>query len=98
MDHPKADEAEWVALLEGADAGAVGAAARATFTLPKLKNFGVTVAPTIGTYRFLFGNQRYLILARGSEAANASFVIPPSRACSPPRRNDCEDDRSLSYR
>ena len=58
MDHPKADEAEWVALLEGTDAGTVGAAARATFTLPKLKNFGVTVAPTIGTYRFLFGNQR----------------------------------------
>ena len=28
MDHPKADEAEWVVLLEGADAGAVGAAAR----------------------------------------------------------------------
>ena len=58
MDHPRADEAEWVALLEGADTGAVGAAARATFTLPKLRNFGVTVAPTIGTYRFLFGNQR----------------------------------------
>ena len=58
MDHPKADEAEWVVLLEGADAGTVGAAARATFTLPKLKNFGVTAAPTIGTYRYLFGNQR----------------------------------------
>jgi hypothetical protein len=58
MDHPKADEAEWVALLEGTDADTVGAAARATFTLPKLKNFGVKVAPTIGTYRFLFGNQR----------------------------------------
>lgn len=58
MDHPKADESEWVALLEGTDAGVVGAAARATFTLPKLKAFGVTVAPTIGTYRFLFGNQR----------------------------------------
>jgi hypothetical protein len=58
MDSPRADEAEWVALLEGSDAGAVGAAARATFTLAKLRNFGVTVAPTIGTYRFLFGNQR----------------------------------------
>jgi hypothetical protein len=58
MDHPKADEAEWVVLLEGADAGAVGAAARATFTLAKLKNFGVSTAPTIGTYRLLFGNQR----------------------------------------
>ena len=58
MDHPKADEAEWVALLEGADAGTVGAAARAMFSLSKLKNFGVKVAPTIGTYRLLFGNQR----------------------------------------
>jgi hypothetical protein len=57
-DAPRADEAEWVALLEGIDAGTVGAAARATFTLAKLKNFGVTVAPTIGTYRLLFGNQR----------------------------------------
>jgi hypothetical protein len=58
MDSPRADEAEWVVLLEGTDAGVVGAAARATFTLPKLKPFGVTVAPTVGTYRFLFGNQR----------------------------------------
>ncbi len=33
MDHPRADQAEWVVLLEGADAGAVGAAARATFKL-----------------------------------------------------------------
>ncbi|MBM3649375.1 MAG: hypothetical protein FJX11_16450 [Alphaproteobacteria bacterium] len=58
MDHPKADEAEWVVLLEGADAAAVGAAARATLTLAKLKPFGVTATPTIGTYKFLFGNQR----------------------------------------
>ena len=58
MDRPKADEAEWVVLLEGGEAGAVGAAARATFTLANLKNFGVSMAPTIGTYRLLFGNQR----------------------------------------
>jgi len=58
MDHPRADEAEWVVLLEGADAGAVGAAARVTFKLANLKNFGVSVAPTIGTYQLLFGNQR----------------------------------------
>jgi hypothetical protein len=58
MDRPKADEAEWVVLLEGGDAGAVGAAARATFTLANLKKFGVSVAPTIGTYRLLFGNRR----------------------------------------
>ena len=42
MDHPRADEAEWVVLMEGADAGAVGAAApRATFKLASLKHFGV---------------------------------------------------------
>jgi hypothetical protein len=58
MDHPKADEAEWVVLLEGADAASTGAAARAHFKLSTLKPFGVTVAPTIGTYRLLFGNQR----------------------------------------
>jgi hypothetical protein len=58
MDHPRPDEAEWVVLLEGGDAGAVDMAARATFTLGKLRKFGVNVAPTIGTYRFLFGNQR----------------------------------------
>lgn len=58
MDHPKADEAEWVVLLEGADAGAVGAAARSLFKLSSLKAFGVSAAPTIGTYRLLFANQR----------------------------------------
>lgn len=58
MDHPKADEAEWVVMLEGADAASVSAAARAHFKLAALKPFGVTVAPTIGTYRLLFGNQR----------------------------------------
>ena len=58
MDHPKADEAEWVVMLEGADAASVGAAARAHFKLATLKPFGVTVAPTVGTYRLLFGNQR----------------------------------------
>lgn len=58
MDHPRADEAEWVVLLEGADAGAAGAAARGLFKLSALKNFGVSVAPTIGTYRLLFANQR----------------------------------------
>ncbi len=58
MDHPRADEAEWVVLLEGADAGAAGAAARSVFKLSTLKNFGVSVAPTIGTYRLLFANHR----------------------------------------
>jgi hypothetical protein len=58
MDRPRADEVEWVVLIEGSDASAVGAAARATFSLARLKAFGVTAAPTIGTYRLLFGNQR----------------------------------------
>ena len=58
MDLPRADEAEWVVVLEGSDAGAVGAAARADFTLSRLKPYGVTAAPTVGTYRLLFGNQR----------------------------------------
>ncbi|MEI7874650.1 MAG: hypothetical protein WCK95_21160 [Alphaproteobacteria bacterium] len=58
MDHPKADEAEWVVMLEGADAASVGAAARAHFKLATLKPFGVIAAPTVGTYRLLFGNQR----------------------------------------
>ena len=58
MDHPRAEEAEWLVLLEGMDAGTVGAAARSLFTLASLKEFGVTAAATIGTYRLLFGNQR----------------------------------------
>lgn len=58
MDHPKAEEAEWVALIEGTDVAAVGAATRSLFTQRRLRPFGVETAPTIGTYRFLFGNQR----------------------------------------
>lgn len=58
MDHPKADEAEWVVMIEGADAASVGAAARSRFKLAALRPFGVTAAPTIGTYRLLFGNQK----------------------------------------
>lgn len=58
MDHPKAEEAEWVVLLEAADVAAAGAAARLAFTATRLRPFGVAAPPTIGTYRFLFGNQR----------------------------------------
>ena len=58
MDHPRADEVEWVVLLEGTEAGAASAAARSTFTLANLRKFGVSVAPAVGTYRLLFGNQR----------------------------------------
>ena len=32
MDHPRADQIEWVVLLEGGEAGAVGAAARSVLT------------------------------------------------------------------
>ena len=58
MDHPRADESEWVVLLEGADVAAVGAAARSLFTQTRRKPFGIEAPPTIGIYRFLFGNQR----------------------------------------
>ncbi len=56
-DNPKAEDAEWVVMLEGTDEQAVATAARA-FKLAALKKFGVTKAPVVGTYRFLFGNQR----------------------------------------
>ncbi len=58
MDHPRAEHAEWILLLEGADTDAVSAAARALFKRRDLKEFGVSAAPTIGIYRLLFGNQR----------------------------------------
>lgn len=58
MDHPKALDAEWVVLLEGADPKATAAAARDGFRLATLKRFGVTKAPTVGTYRLLYGNDR----------------------------------------
>ena len=58
MDHPRANEVEWVVLLEGGEASAAGAAARSVFTMAKLAKFGVAAAPSIGTYRLLFGNQR----------------------------------------
>jgi hypothetical protein len=58
MDYPRADESEWVVLIEGADVAAVGAAARSLFTASRLRPFGVEAAPAITTWRFLFGNQR----------------------------------------
>jgi hypothetical protein len=58
MDHPRADEIEWVVLLEGAEVAATSAAARLLFKLSSLKPFGVETAPVIGTYRLLYGNQR----------------------------------------
>jgi hypothetical protein len=58
MDRPRADQIEWVLMLEGADAKATGSAARALFKTATLKPFGVAKAPVIGTYQFLFGNAR----------------------------------------
>jgi hypothetical protein len=58
MDHPRALDAEWVVLLEGADPTATAAAAREAFKLTALKRFGVTQAPVVGTYRLLYGNDR----------------------------------------
>jgi hypothetical protein len=58
MDHPKALDAEWVVLLEGADPAATAAAARDGLKLSALKRFGVTKAPVVGTYRLLYGNDR----------------------------------------
>jgi hypothetical protein len=58
VDYPRADEVEWVILLEGAEPADTAAAARALFKLSALKPFGVTRAPSIATYRLLYGNQR----------------------------------------
>ena len=58
MDHPRAEQAEWVVLLEGTQTSAVSQAARRFFNFTVLKRYGVTVTPTIGTYRLLFANQR----------------------------------------
>jgi hypothetical protein len=58
MDHPKADEIEWLVLLEGAEMAATSAAARLLFKPAALKPFGVEAAPVIGTYRLLYGDQR----------------------------------------
>jgi len=58
MDHPRAEEAEWIVMLEGSDPRETSAAARQAFKLAALARFGVKKAPAIGTYRLLFGNQR----------------------------------------
>lgn len=58
MDHPRADEVEWVVLLEGAEAAATSAAARLLFKPSALKPFGVEAPVAVGTYRLLYGNQR----------------------------------------
>ncbi|MCW5746752.1 MAG: hypothetical protein KIT36_11210 [Alphaproteobacteria bacterium] len=56
--YPLSDVVEWAVVLEGADARATSAAARAILTRRALAPFGVTSAPAIGSYTFLFGNER----------------------------------------
>lgn len=58
LDYPRADDAEWVVLLESAEAAAGESAARALFKLAALKKFGATKAPVVGSYRLLYGNSR----------------------------------------
>lgn len=58
MDHPKADQAEWLVMLEGADPAVTASAARSLFKPAALKPFGVARPAIVGTYRFLFGNER----------------------------------------
>jgi hypothetical protein len=58
MDHPRAEDAEWIVMIEGSDPKATDSAARQAFKLAALTRYGVTKAPIIATYRLLFGNQR----------------------------------------
>lgn len=58
LDYPRAEEPEWIVLLESADAAAGEAAARAIFKLAALKKFGATKAAIAGSYRLLYGNSR----------------------------------------
>jgi hypothetical protein len=55
---PTVTEVEWVVLLEGADAAITAGAARAHLPVKAFTPFGLKAAPTVGTYRLLFGNDR----------------------------------------
>jgi hypothetical protein len=55
---PPAAPPEWLVMLEGGDARATAAAARAVLPRKALAPFGLAAAPIIGTYRFVFGNER----------------------------------------
>jgi hypothetical protein len=57
-NYPMSDVIEWVAVLEGAAARATSAAARAVLSRRALAAFGVKAAPVVGTYTYLFGNDR----------------------------------------
>jgi hypothetical protein len=56
--YPLTEVVEWAVVLEGADPRATSAAARALLSRRALAPFGVRAAPAIGTYTFLFGNDR----------------------------------------
>ena len=54
----KPHEAEWLVMLEATDAAVAAAAARKLFKPAMLKAYGIRGRPVIGTYRFLFGDER----------------------------------------
>lgn len=56
--YPLSEVIEWAVVVEGADPRATSAAARAILTRRALAPFGVKTAPAVGTYTFLFGNER----------------------------------------
>lgn len=58
FDYPRTDEPEWVVLLESGEAAAGEAAAKKLFSAMALKQFGVSTAPEVGSYRLLFAHQR----------------------------------------
>lgn len=58
MDHPRAIDAEWVVLLEGAETATTSAAARTLFKATAKRALGIQTPPAVGTYRLLYGNDR----------------------------------------
>lgn len=58
QDRPRAEQIEWVVLIDGSDPDATHAAASAAFRSTALKPFGVAGPPAVATYRLLFGNDR----------------------------------------
>jgi hypothetical protein len=55
---PEATAVEWAVVLEGADGNATAEAAAAHLSASALAPFGLAAAPTVGTYRLVYGNER----------------------------------------
>lgn len=55
---PPESAAEWAIVLEGADALATEKAAKARLSRKALAPFGIAAPPILGTYQFVFGNER----------------------------------------